>query len=209
MRCISHNAPIASALSAAGAARLIARTIAVGERVPNNALSRRAHAIAAAKAVIGKVHSLGAWDDSVVNGQLAETLGTPLGAALRPNFEWYSCRGAFFHNDAHYDTRLFGVWCVAGPAMDLVFPRAAVRLAIQPAHIVVFDPFEVHGVLRPGASVYDSSDYQDASASVFLGFELDITPTVRDAFGIRAGAQGYVISSRSRINATDGTIELD
>ncbi len=32
---------------------------------------------------------------------------------------------------------------------ELVFPRAAVRLAIQPASIVVFDPFEVHGVLTP------------------------------------------------------------
>jgi hypothetical protein len=57
--------------------------------------------------------------------------------------------------------------------------------------------------------VYNSSDYQDAATSLFLGFELDITPTVAAAFGIHAGAQGYVISSRTRINANSGTIELD
>jgi hypothetical protein len=209
MRCISHGAPIASALSAAGAARLIARTIAVGERVPDHALSRRAQAIAPDKAVTGKVHALGSWHDPVVQAQLAETLGTPLAAALRPHFEWYGCRGAFFHNDAHYDARLFGVWCIAGPPMDLVFPRAAVRLAIEPAHIVVFDPFEVHGVLVPEADVYNSSDYQNAAISLFLGFELDITPAVAVAFGIHAGAQGYVISSRTRINANSGALELD
>jgi hypothetical protein len=210
MRCISHDAPIASALSAAGAARLIARTIAAGQSAPDEALSQRAHAIARpAGAVTGKVHALGAWHDRAVHAQLAETLGTPLGAALRPHFEWYSCRGAFFHNDAHYDARLFGVWCIAGPAMDLVFPRAAVRLAIRPGHFVVFDPFEVHGVLIPEAEVYNSSDYHDAATSMFLGFELDITPSVADAFGIRVGAQGYVISSRSRINAVNGAIEHD
>ena len=207
MRCISHDAPIASALSVAGTARLIARTIAFGERAPDHALSRRAHAIAPAKAVAGKVHALGSWHDPVVHAQLAETLGMPLAAALRPDFEWYSCRGAFFHNDAHYDARMFGVWCVAGLPMDLVFPRAEVRLSIEAAHIVVFDPFEVHGVLIPSADVYKSSDYQDAATSVFLGFELDITPTVAAVFSIHAGAQGYVISSRTRINANDGTIE--
>ncbi|HZA94924.1 MAG TPA: hypothetical protein VE421_02225 [Burkholderiaceae bacterium] len=209
MRCISHDAPIASALSAAGAARVIARTIAAGQSAPDEALSRGAHAIAHPAAVTGKVHALGAWHDRAVHAQLAETLGTPLGAALRPHFEWYSCRGAFFHNDAHYDARLFGVWCIAGPAMELVFPRAAVRLAIRPADIVVFDPFEVHGVLIPEADVYNSSDYQDAATSIFLGFELDITPAVANTFGIRAGTHGYVISSRTRINATNGTIERD
>lgn len=209
MRCISYDAPIASGLSAAGAARSIARTIAVGEHAPDDSLRRRARAIAPAKAITGKVHALGAWRDPVVHAQLSEALGTPLGAALRPDFEWYGCRGAFFHNDAHYDARLFGVWCVAGPAMDLVFPRVAVRLPIRAAHIIVFDPFEVHGLLTPEANVYNSSDYQGAASSVFLGFELDITPAVAAAFGIHAAAQGYVISSRTRINANDGTIELD
>ena len=99
--------------------------------------------------------------------QLAEALGTRLGAALRLDFEWYYCRGAFFHNDAHYDARLFGVWCIEGPPMQLVFPRAALRLAIAPTSVVVFDPFEVHGVLAPGCDTYAANDYLSAEASVF------------------------------------------
>ncbi len=123
------------------------------------------------------------------------------------DFEWYYCRGAFFHNDAHYDARLFGVWCIEGPPMQLVFPRAALRLAVTATSVVVFDPFEVHGVLAPGCNTYAANDYLNAEASVFVGFELDITPTTADAFDIEESASGPVISSRTRINATSGAIE--
>ncbi|HVE89939.1 MAG TPA: hypothetical protein VNA44_09585 [Burkholderiaceae bacterium] len=142
-----------------------------------------------------------------MHARLAESLGALLGPALRGDFEWYYCRGAFFHNDAHYDARLFGVWCIDGPAAEIVFPRAAVRVAAAPSCIVVFDPFEVHGVLAPGCSTYAASDYQGARPSVFLGFELDITAALADAFGISNGASGQMISSRTRIDATSGAIK--
>ena len=100
----------------------------------------------------------------------------------------------------------FGVWCIAGPPIELVFPRAAVR-SPPVWDLVVFDPFEIHGVLAPGCSTYAATDYQGADASVFLGFELGITPTVADAFDIHSDLSGQVISSRTRISAASGTIE--
>ena len=142
-----------------------------------------------------------------MHAALAASLGATLGTALRADFEWYYCRGAFFHNDAHYDARLFGVWCIEAPPMEIVFPRATLRLAVAPGSTVVFDPFEVHGVLAPGCSTYAASDYQSAGASVFVGFELDITHAIADIFGIRDGALGHLISSRTRIDATSGAIE--
>ena len=145
-------------------------------------------------------------DDPIVHQHLAETLGTRLASALRPDFQWYYCRGAFFHNDAHYDARLFGVWYIEGPPMHLVFPRAALRLDIAPQSVVIFDPFEVHGVLAPGSDTYAASDYQGACASVFVGFELDIDTSVADAFQIRDDISGSVISSRTRIDPASGAI---
>ncbi len=157
--------------------------------------------------IAGKVHALGTWREPAVRGQLGESLGALLAPALRADFEWYQCRGAFFHNDAHYDARLFGIWCIAGPLAELVFPRAGIRLTAGPGSITIFDPFEVHGVLAPACSVYSPDDYQDAEASVFLGFEIDITPAVAEAFGIAPGVHGRAISSRTRIAATSGALD--
>ena len=207
MQWISHQAPVASCLSANGVVRSIAKAVAAGVCVPDATLQARAREVATRGGAAGKVHAGGSWQESAVHQQLAEALGTRLGPALRPDFEWYYCRGAFFHNDAHYHARLFGVWCIEGPPVQLVFPRAALRLAVGPASVVVFDPFEVHGVLTPGCMTYSASDYQGAEASAFVGFELDITPTVADAFDIEDDASGPVISSRTRIDAISGAIE--
>ncbi len=207
MQWISHAAPAAAGLSAAGVARSIARAIAFGEITPDAMLLAHARNIGGGDVAVGKVHAGGTWQQPAVRTQLAEALGAPLGPALRADFEWYYCRGAFFHNDAHYDARLFGAWCIDGPPIDLVFPRAAVRVAAGPGVIVVFDPFEIHGVLAPGCSTYAATDYQSADASVFLGFELGITPAIADAFDIRPGVDGRLISSRTRICAASGAIE--
>lgn len=207
MQWIPHAAPVSSCLSANGVVRSIARAVAVGACVPDPTLQKHAREIAGHPIFVGKVHAGGSWQNPAVHQQLAEALGTRLGPALRPDFDWYYCRGAFFHNDAHYDARLFGVWCIEGPPMQLVFPRAALRLAIGPASVVVFDPFEVHGVLAPGCSTYAANDYQSAEASVFVGFELDIVPALAEAFEIENGVSGPVISSRTRIDAISGTIE--
>ncbi len=183
--------------------------VAVGERTADARLRALALDIAGGHGgAVGKVHSAGTSQCPTAHKELADALGDPLSAALRPSFEWYYCRGAFFHNDAHYDGRLFGVWCIVTPAMELVFPRADVRAAVAPGTVVVFDPFEVHGVLAPGRTAYAASDYQSANASVFLGFELDITPAIAELFDIRDHiGPGLVISSQTRIDATSGKIE--
>ncbi len=62
-------------------------------------------------------------------------------------------------------------------------------------------------MLAPGCDTYTANDYQNAEVSIFVGFELDITPTTADAFDIEDGASGPVISSRTRIDAISGAIE--
>ena len=208
MRVIATAAPAASGRSATGIGRSIATMIAVREHTADAKLRALAREIAGSPGAIGKVHSAGAWQCPAAHRQLAEALGDPLGAALRAGFEWYYCRGAFFHNDAHYDARLFGVWCIVAPPIELVFPRVDVRVAVAPGSMVVFDPFEVHGVLAPGRSAYAASDYRSANASVFLGFELDITPAIAEMFDIHDRIDpGAVISSQTRIDAASGKIE--
>ena len=182
--------------------------IAFGEHTAEARLRALGLAIADSHGAVGKVHSTGAWHCPEVQTALAEALGDPLGAALRAGFEWYYCRGAFFHNDAHYDARLLGVWCIVTPPMELVFPRADVRVAVAPGSIAVFDPFEVHGVLAPGRNAYAAADYQSANASVFLGFELDLTLSIAEMFDIHDRIDpGPVISSQTRIDAASGKIE--
>ena len=207
LRLIAHTAPTARGLSASGTMRSIASKVAFGECASNAKLQTRAHELVLSDGIAGKVHALGTWREPSVHAELGAALGALLAPALRPDFEWYQCRGAFFHNDAHYDARLFGIWCIAGPPAELVFPRAALRLAAGPGSISVFDPFEVHGVLAPNLSAYSADDYEDAEASVFLGFELDITPPLAAAFGIEPGVHGGVISSGTRIAATSGALD--
>ena len=202
LRLIAHDAPQANAASASGGLRGVATVVA--------------HARAAPPAVAwpplqpeatGRVTSGGTWRDDAVSRALAQLLGPTLAPALRPTFEWYFCRGAFFHNDAHFDEVMFGVWCVAGPPADIVFPRAALRIEATPGHAAVFDPFEVHGVLSPGRTRYSAEDYVTASPSVFIGFELALTDAVRTAFRLPAVTEGRTLSSRTRIAASTGAFD--
>ena len=203
---VKHHAPAASCLSAGGAARSIATKFAVSQRHPSDALVQRAYELQRSDSgAPGRVQSMGEWRDPVARAELGTSLG-PLSVALRSGFEWYRCRGAFFHNDAHYDARMFGVWYIAGPSVELVFPRAAARSAITVGSIVVFDPFEVHGVLAPGCVAYSADDYQRAESSIFLGFELDLTPQIAAAFGIEAAVRGSVISTHTRVCAISGSL---
>ncbi len=200
-----HTAPTLSCVSASGATRSIANIIAFDQCVPDDSLRARAGNEPAAVEA-GRVYSSGTWRDAATRAQLVNALGSQLARGLRDDFEWYRCRGAFFHNDAHYDNRLFGVWCIAAPPADLVFPRTQLRLAISPGRIVVFDPFEVHGIVQPGAEHFAASDHDTAEAVILLGFELDLTADIAAAFGIAPGIAGPVVSSRTRINAATGAI---
>ena len=201
LHLVEHGAPALTAAAASGRLRGVAG--AVGHAVhaaPDIALPKTD------ECPPGRVVSGGQWRSSAIHAALCAAIGPALTPFLRRTFEWYFCRGAFFHNDAHYDEVLFGVWCVEGPPRDIVFPRCDLRLDASPGHIAVFDPFEVHGVLAPGHCVYAADEYTDAAASVFIGFEIELAEPVAAAFRLPAASTGAAISSRTRIAATTGAL---
>jgi hypothetical protein len=184
------------------ATRLLAGSLALPA-----GLREAANRVAIDAADPGRVVSGGTFELADAHRALAIALGPVLAASLRRSFEWYVCRGAFFHNDAHYAGVLFGVWCVAGPPRELVFPRLGRRAAAAPGDWAVFDPFEPHAVLDPGAQVFDRARYADSRPSVFAGFEIELDKAVRAAFAIAEEAQGIELSSRTRINAETGAVD--
>ena len=183
--------------------RASARRFLVGQRtVPAIALPDLAPVSAP-----GRVFSLGRFRDQVIDTALTDALLPSLRASLRADLEWHACRGAFFHNDAHYGDVLFGAWCVAGPPREIVFARAGVRVPASPGDWVLFDPFEPHGVLDEGADHYERDRYAAEPASVFIGFELTLDTAVRATFAIepaRAGAP--LLSSGVAVNAENGAL---
>jgi hypothetical protein len=192
----------------AGVSRALARRIWHG-RIPVPAQLGREAALLAGKTpeTPGRVHSLGRFEDETAWQALEGSLPQPLGASLRRPFEWYACRGAGFHTDAHYEGVLFGAWCLAGPERDVVFASAGPRLACAPGDLVVFDPFQPHAVLDRGQTRYDRDHYAAAAASVFLGFELHLDAAARERFGIGPpGAGSLAIGSATAVNAETGQI---
>jgi hypothetical protein len=207
MDFLELNAP-ASLAGSATSLRPMARRVATAIATPPPELAANASATGNREPAIGHVQSGGTWSDDLVHTALAQALNPLSGHALRRTFEWYQCRGAFFHTDAHYPDVLLGVWYVEGPPVDIVFARAALRIDARPGTIVVFDPFEVHGVLRPGATEYHVDDYVGWAVSVFVGFELELDDTVREAFKLAAPAAGArLVSSSTRVMPTTGAFE--
>jgi hypothetical protein len=159
--------------------------------------------------VIGRVESAGRFEDAGFEAELKAGLPTVIAAATRPSMEWYGCAGAFFHNDAHYDGVLFGVWSMAGPARELVFSRVGQRLPAAVGSIAVFDPFEPHAVLEAGSLRYRKVDYRPGQTNLFLGFEVELTPAVCDVFGVGPPTgRGVTLSSRIAINPETGALPL-
>jgi len=161
----------------------------------------------AAASAPGRVHGLGRLFSDEVHVSLAAALPPQLRPSLRREFEWYGCRGAFFHNPAHFGEGLFGAWCVAGPPRDIVFARAGLRAPDAPGNWVIFDPFEPHAELDAGARTYVRQRYEDSTASLFLGFELGLDNQVKSAFGIGpARRRALLLSSSVAINAETGEL---
>ncbi len=155
----------------------------------------------------GRVFSLGRFRSHLVTSSLATELPKAVQGSLRTELEWYACRGAFFHNDAHYGNVLFGAWCVAGPARDVVFARAGLRVRAGVGDWLVFDPFEPHAVIDPHAGHYRRDGYVGSPASVFIGFELALSPEVRAEFGIGSAKAGApLLSSDVAVNAETGAL---
>lgn len=184
----------------------MARRVWTGYRLPPDTVLLKARStLARLRERPGKVESAGSFADPMFVAAIREALPPALAAAVRDQNEWYACRGAFFHTDAHYDGVLFGVWCVLGPPRDVVFARAGVSAPAGVGHLAIFDPYEPHAVLLPGAATYDSTAYEGTAPSLFLGFEVTLTPDVREAFGIEAPrATGPVFSSRLAVNPETG-----
>ncbi len=189
----------AGAADRGSAARLLAGKLALPELpLPDLTAVRRP----------GQVLGLGRFASREIQRALARVLPAAVGDSLRSEFEWYACRGAFFHNDAHYGAVLFGAWCAAGPPREIVFARAATRVPAGPGQWVVFDPFEPHAVLEPGARHYRRERYEGAPVSLFVGFELELTPAVRQVFGIgEAPAGAPLLASSVAINAETGVLD--
>src|SRR5258706_11396721 len=150
----------------------------------------------------------GAGHASLVRDALMVALPASLRVHLRPSFEWYGCRGAAFHNDAHYADVLLGAWCIDGPEREVVFPRVATGVRATAGDWVVFDPFEPHAVLLPGRDRYRGDEYNaDDAASVFVAFELELAPPLREDFLVGSGAEhSRLLARRAPIHAETGAI---
>jgi hypothetical protein len=192
----------------AGVHRALAQRIWHGRAgVPRQLGQRAAQLGAQTPQTPGRVHPLGRFEDEAASQALGACLPEPLAASLRLQLEWYGCRGAGFHTDAHYDAVLFGAWCLAGPARDVVFAGSGLRLTCQGGDLVVFDPFQPHAVLDPGHTRYDRDRYTAAAASVFVGFEVELAARVREWFGIGPAEPGaFSIGSGTAVNAETGQI---
>jgi hypothetical protein len=192
----------------AGASRTLARRAWYGRAPAPAALGWRAEELAASVPPLpGRVQPLGRFEDPAVWQALSVCLPPEAGKSLRRTFEWYGCRGAGFHTDAHYDSVLFGAWCLAGPARDVVFGQRGLRLACTAGDLVMFDPFQPHAVLDSGESCYDRERYAGAPANVFLGFEVELSDPVRELFGIGPAEPGaFAIGSGTAVNAETGVI---
>ena len=200
---IDLNGPAATCRPQAGGDRAAARRVLVGHMSPEHIAAPRPPSNTSP----GRVVSLGRFVDDGIRAALAAVLPPSLIAALRAEFEWYACRGAFFHNDAHYGGVLFGAWCVSGPARELVFARSGIRVPVEPSDWVAFDPFEPHAVLDKGAAGYARDRYVIAPASVFVGFELALDDAVRSAFRIGPPeAAAPLLTSAVAINAETGAL---
>lgn len=188
--------------------RSTADRIWAGRIAPPAHLFEAARAIAArCPAVPGRVHALGDFTDSALHALLRAELPAEPPLRLRERFEWYACRGAAFHNDAHYGGVLFGVCCVAGPGREIVFPRVRLRAGASYGDLAVFDPFEPHAVLDPARERYAREDYEGAAPGVYVGFEIELDESARIAFGVGAPpAAGVRLSSAIAINAETGAL---
>lgn len=200
-------APPADCAGQTGPTRSIATRLWFGERSPGTPLRAAAdEARARLAGPIGRVESGGRFEHAGIESELKAALPPAVAAATRSSMEWYGCAGAFFHNDAHYDGVLFGVWSIAGPVRELVFSRVGQRVSAAVGSLVIFDPYEPHAVLDAGATAYRREDYVGGQANLFLGFEVELSAATRDLFGIGPALGGRVaLSSRVAINPETGS----
>ena len=210
MRWIYASVPAAVCLSSDGARRASATCLLAGSLAVPGALREAATTIAFDDAAPGRVVSGGTFGLPEAHAALAVDLGPALARGLRRSFEWYVCRGAFFHNDAHYGGVLFGAWCAAGPRREIAFSRPGLRVPAAPGDWLVFDPFEPHAVLDPGATVEAlSADGQVAPAGSALarvsGNARAVLTAERTALNLLGRLCGIATLTQDYVDAVQGT----
>ncbi len=112
--------------------------------------------------------------------QLTGVLGPQLAdyrSSVATRIDYLASRGAGFHNDVgrHWSRCLF--WLLALDVVDVEFvmPHAAVRLAVAPGDLLVFDQTLAHGLCRPadgGQAVAASFEAGPHQHQLFLTGEL-------------------------------------
>lgn len=110
-----------------------------------------------------------------------------------------ACRGARYHHDAEqYGGAAFcNLFLSEDVGLDVHFPAAGHRIALQRGTVLIFDTGQPHAVVRRGSSSFDAADFapdQDCT-QVFLTWELpiehaDVTRALGIVFDVDPSATG-------------------
>ena len=109
-------------------------------------------------------------------------------SSVATRIDYLASRGAGFHNDVsrHWSRCLFWVLAIDAVDVEFVMPHAALRLAVTPGDLLVFDPAMAHGLCRPqdgGQAVSTSFGRGHAMRQLFLTGELVLTDPQWAALG--------------------------
>ena len=123
--------------------------------------------------------------------QLTGVLGHELAAYLcsvATRIDYLACCGAGFHNDVNRQWSRCRFWLLALDTDDVEFvmPHAAVRIAVAPGDLLVFDQTMAHGLCRPadgGQAVAASFEGSQRSEQIFLTGELLLSDAQWAAIG--------------------------
>jgi hypothetical protein len=88
-----------------------------------------------------------------------------------------------FHHDMPLWMSAFGAWCLDGPARELHFPMMGLVVPFKPGTLVVFDPAQPHGLLRPGQTQFDESQCDDPQNISFLNVTMPKEGVFADLLG--------------------------
>ena len=154
MQWISHAAPASSCLSANGVLRSIAKAVAVGACVPDrNVAEACARNRACTRARSAKCMRVGTWRDPAVHRTACRSSRDAPRVLLCGRISSGTTAAApFFTTTRTTMPGFLASGALKARRCSLSFHALRCELAVAPASVVVFDPFEVHGVLAPGCA---------------------------------------------------------
>lgn len=139
-----------------------------------------------------------------------------LGAVAEPphksDSQILTCLGAMFHEDLHgWDNSLFLNWYLSGPPRDFTVAGVG-RVTIRPGDAMLFDPSRPHALLKEGQTRFSKVNWGDpiADRSMFLSWDLALTPELEALFGIERGtvealqAKGCLDIEQMQVMKTSG-----